>query len=756
MTASVCSLDPPTTRAWGVSPDNPDEAYFLTIFLSTTKDGGETLDSRPPDASPGFDNHDIWIDPTNGDRIIIANDEGVSISVNRGQNWHRIRLPIAQIYRVTTDTRVPYTVCGNLQDGPSVCGPSNSKFAGGIITGGADIPRGLWYSVGGGESGTATPDPIDPDIVWSSASSRGSAGGIVVRHDLRTRATHDVEVWPVAPFGHAAADVRYRFVWDFPILISPHDHNRVYATSQHVHMTEDGGHTWEVISPDLTLNTKETQVHSGGITPDNLGVEYGNAIYSIAESRLEPGVIWIGTNDGVVQLTRDGGTTWTNLTANIPDMLPWGTVYNIEPSRFAPGKAYITVNGHLEGNFDPWVYRTEDYGQTWDLIVDGLPHTPLSYVRNVREDPVRPGLLYLASENAMYISFNDGALWQPLQLNLPPAPVSWLTIQEQFNDLVLSTYGRGFWILDDLSPLQQLTPEVMASDAHLFEPRDAYRYRLVVDGIREMADDPTAGSNPPYGASISYWLGEPVDDDVVLSIADASGTEVSSMSGTNLSGINRVTWNLRLGTGGAFQQGSGGAPGQAFRLLAPPGRYLVTLRAGDVEMSQTLTILKDPESGGSLAEINTQFAMLRELDAALGRAAELTSWVDTIRVQLDTLGTRLAGDSNEAELRRTVTDLEESFMMVADSLVQQKPGGFFMWPVKLTAKLVYLANHVQSSDHRPTEQALEAQAFLEDLLQVAESDYEQLIRTELSRLNEALRRRGLDEVVILGGLPLVP
>ena len=456
-----------------VAPDDPDEAYFLTIFLSSTTDGGETLERRPPDASPGFDNHDIWIDPTDGDRIIIANDEGVSISQTRGRTWHRIRLPIAQIYRVTTDNRVPYTVCGNMQDGPSTCGPSNSKFAGGIITGGGDIPRGLWYSVGGGESGTATPDPVDPNIVWSSASSRGSSSGIVVRHDLRTRNTRDVEIWPVAPFGHAASDVRYRFVWDFPIAISPHDHNRVYAGSQHVHMTEDGGESWQVISPDLTLDTEETQVHSGGITPDNLGVEYGNTIYSIAESSIEPGLIWVGTNDGVVHLTRDLGETWTDVTENIPGMIPWGTVYNIEPSRFEPGKAYIAVNGHLEGNFDPWVYRTEDYGETWDLIVDGIPKTPLSFVRNVREDPVRPGLLYLAAENAIYVSFDDGGHWQTLQLNLPPAPVSWITIQEHFNDLVLSTYGRGFWILDDLSPLQQLTPAVMATDAHLFEPRDA-------------------------------------------------------------------------------------------------------------------------------------------------------------------------------------------------------------------------------------------------------------------------------------------
>ncbi len=731
----------------GVAPDNPDETYHLTIFLSSSSDGGETLEQRPPDASPGFDNHDIWIDPTNGDRIAIANDEGISISQTRGRTWHRIRLPIAQIYRVTTDTRVPYTVCGNMQDGPSTCGPSNSKLSDGLITGGADIPRGLWYSVGGGESGTATPDPVDPNIVWSSASGRGSASGIVVRHDLRTQDTRDVEVWPVAPFGHAAADVRYRFVWDFPIAVSPHDNERVYAASQYVHVTVDRGQHWEIISPDLTLNTKETQVHSGGITPDNLGVEYGNAIYSIAESPRQAGLIWVGTNDGLVQITRDGGQTWTNVTPNIPGMISWGTVNNIEPSRHDPGKAYITVNGHLEGNFDPWIYRTEDYGETWELIAEGIPRTPLSVARNVREDPVRPGLLYLATENAMYVSFDDGALWLPLQLNLPPAPVSWLTIQEHFNDLVLSTYGRGFWILDDLSPLQQLTNEVAASDMHLFEPRGAYRFRMLAGGIRAMADDPTAGTNPPYGASLAYWLAEETEDEVQLDVADAAGVTVASVTGTGHAGVNRVTWNLRFGSGGQFGQGNGGPPGRSFRLLAPPGEYQVTLHAAGREHTQRLSVLKDPNSGGTEEDIAAQHALLLELATDIETANDLTTRIDSIRSQLDSLAVRTADDTSVAAIRDASVELERSFTLVADSLVQQKPGGFFMWPVKLTAKLIYLANNVQSSDHAPTDQAREARAFLETLLHVAESEYEGLVVGDLATLNRMLRSRGLPPIV---------
>ncbi len=736
----------------GVSPEDADEAYFLTIFLSSTHDGGETLDQRPERASPGFDNHDIWIDPTDADRIAIGNDEGISISVTHGDSWHRIRLPIAQMYRVTTDNRIPYYVCGNMQDGPSTCGPSNSKSSGSYVTGGSEIPRGLWYSVGGGESGMATPDPTDPYVVWSTASGRGPASGIVVRHDLRTQQSRDVEVWPVAPFGHAAADIRYRFIWDFPIVISPHDNNKIYVGSQHLHATTNGGQSWDVISPDLTLNTKNTQVHSGGLTPDNLGVEYGNTIYSIAESRIQPGLIWVGTNDGVVQVTRDGGASWTNVTGNIPGLISWGTIGNVEPSRFDVGKAYITVNGHLEGNFDPWVYKTTDYGESWVGITNGLPRNPISNTRNVREDPVRPGLLYLATENGMFISFNDGADWQALQMNLPHTPVSWLTIQEHFNDLVLSTYGRGFWVLDDLSPFQQLTPDVAASQAHLFSPRPAYRFRLVDNTVREMADDPTAGDNPPYGASLSYWLGSEPSGEVTIAIADSNGTTIATVEGTGTIGVNRVTWNLRFSGEGEFGQGGGGPPGVGFRLLAPPGSYTATLKVGGTEHTQPLTLLKDPNTGGSEATIAEQFAMLEDLNADILESRLLTDRIDAIRTQLDSLTELLEETPDNAILREQALEIDQHFAALADSLVQQKPGGFFAWPVKLTSKLVYLANHVQSSDHEPTAQAREAHELLKALLGVARADYRGLVDGELARFNSRLNDAGLDAIVLVPSL----
>jgi photosystem II stability/assembly factor-like uncharacterized protein len=456
-----------------VSPDDADETYFLTASFAVSTDGARTLNTIARRNAPGGDHHDMWIDPTDADRMIVAHDQGLSISINRGKTWFRQRLTNAQMYHVTVDNAVPYNVLGNKQDEPTYRGPSDSRLQGARRIDG--IPRGMWHHVGGGESGWATPDPEDPDIVWSSASGSGMVGGIVVRYEEKRRQYRTVEVWPEQSRG-AASDVRYRFVWDAPLHISPHDHNTVYVGSQHVHRTRNGGQSWEVISPDLTLNDQSRMGLSGGLTGDNIGVEYAGTIFGIAESTIGPGVIWAGTNDGLLHITRDGGDTWTNLTQNIPDLPEWLAVRSIAPSRFDAGTAYVAMDGHQVNIRDPHVYRTRDFGASWEKITEGIPHSMLSYTKVVAEDPVRPGLLYLGTENAIYVSFDEGDHWQPLQNNLPHAPVSGIVVQEHFGDLVISTYGRGFWILDDLSALRQLTPEVMASASHLFRPRDSYRF----------------------------------------------------------------------------------------------------------------------------------------------------------------------------------------------------------------------------------------------------------------------------------------
>jgi photosystem II stability/assembly factor-like uncharacterized protein len=505
------------------SPDNENEVYFLTAAFSRSLDGGHTLTNMP--SVPGGDNHDIWIDPTNGDRIIVANDGGVGITQNRGRTWLRVQLPIAQLYHVTVDNQVPYFVYGNKQDGSSYRGPSNSLSAGGFGGGGGGgaqaaetganrptpptpggiIGRGSWHQVTGGESGFATPDPVDSNIIWSTASGSGSVGGIVSVFDERNLQGRNVEIWPEMTSGATAAEVKYRFNWEFPILISPHDHNRVYAGSQFVHVTNDGGQSWKVISPDLTRDDKSRMGFSGGLTGDNIGVEYAGVVFALAESPKQAGLIWAGTNDGLVQITRDGGKNWTNVTANIPGLPEWGTISNIEASRFDAGTAYISVDLHQVDNRDPFLYKTNDYGKTWTQITNGIPHSMLSYAHCIREDPVRRGLLFAGTENGVYVTFNDGQNWQPLQSNLPHAPVYWIAIQEHFHDLVLATYGRGFWILDDITPLEQMTPQMLDADAHLFPPRDTYRFRTAAQP-EAMPNDPTAGQNPPYGAAIDYNL----------------------------------------------------------------------------------------------------------------------------------------------------------------------------------------------------------------------------------------------------------
>ncbi len=753
-----------------VEPDDADQAYFLSIAFSSTNDGGITLAQRSVAESPGFDNHDMWIDPRDGRRMIVANDEGVAISVTRGATWQRTRLPIAQMYHVTTDNRVPYTVCGNMQDGPSTCGPSNSKITGASVTGNADIPRGMWYAVGGGESGWATPDPIDPNIVWSTASGRGSAGGIVVRYDVRAQKGRDVEVWPVSTAGHAAGEVRYRFVWDFPIAISPHDHNRIYVGSQFVHMTVNGGQSWELISPDLTLNDKSKQGHSGGLTGDNIGVEYGDVIYAIAESPAVPGLIWVGTNDGVVQLTRDGGKHWSNVTKNIPGMVPWGTVSNIEPSRFHAGTAYLTVNAHQEGNFDPWVYKTADYGATWTLIVNGLPKSPVGYARCVREDPRREGLLYLGTENGFYVSFDDGARWEPFQLNLPHSPVSWITVQDHFHDLVVATYGRGFYIIDDITPLEQVTPAVRAAAAHLFAPRSAYRFLSGDYSVREAADDPSGGHNPAYGASINYWLAAAAPAGVSITVQDSIGKSIRALTGPGAAGLNRAMWDLRfdpLTPGRAAPVAPGVAPpvgaeegaaraaggaggcgrGGSVMILAPPGRYSVRLRAAGAEFTQPLVVLRDPASSAAPHELAAQVALLEDLATDLSSSNALTGEIEGVRGQLHALSRRLGAEETSAGLRASADSVERRFMLVADSLVQRNPGAFYEWPQKLSAKLAYLATEVQNSDHRPTAQAREADSYLKAQLALVKSEYASLVAHELAALNDALRKRGIAPVL---------
>jgi photosystem II stability/assembly factor-like uncharacterized protein len=749
-----------------VSPDDENEVYFFSAAFSRTLDGGKTLTEMP--ASPGGDNHEMWIDPKDGNRMAVVNDGGVSISINGGQTWNHIQLPIAQIYHVTVDDQIPYNVYGNKQDGGSYRGPSNSLqfgFFGG--RGPGPISRSVWEGISGGESGFATVDPVDNNIVWNSGTGSGSVGGTVIVDDLKDKQAHVVEVWPETTNGAPAADVKYRFNWEFPIAISPFDHNKVYVGSQFVHVTTDRGNSWHVISPDLTRNDRSKMGISGGLTPDDIGVEYAGVVFSIAESPKEQGVIWAGTNDGLVQITRDGGKNWTNVTANIPDLPEWGTVDNIEASRYAAGKAYITVDFHQMNDRDPYVYKTSDYGKTWTKITNGIPHSPLSYAHCVREDPVRPGLLYLGTENALYVSFDDGDNWQPLQAGLPHAPVYWVAVQQRFHDLAVATYGRGFWILDDISPLEHLTSDAQSSDAHLFAPRDAYRFRNVSQPA-SVSYDPTTGHNPPYGADINYFLKSPVNGGVKISIQDANGKTVRTINGSNAAGINRVWWDLRFEPAKQFHlrtsplyapevtvgpEGWRQIPGvEPISMLAPPGTYTVKLQANGQEYTEKLTVLKDPHSSGTEADIQAQDRLMMQIRDEMDAMADTVNQIESVRAQLADFENQLGDDQNSKSLRSSADELANKLVDLESHMLQLKVTGRgqddVRWESMLVEKLNYLAQGVSDSDFAPTTQQVEVNDVLKKEVAQYSSETQQLMSKDVAAFNSMLHGHGIGNIMV--------
>ena len=745
-----------------VAPDNDNETYYLTAGFARSNDGGETARLMIAGNSPGGDNHDIWIDPTNANRIAVANDGGVSISTTRGQTWFRIQLPIAQMYHVTVDNRIPYYVYGNEQDDPSYRGPSRS--GGGGVSG--SIPRSAWQPVGGGESGWATPDPVDPNIIWSSASGSGSIGGIVERYDLRNGQIRRVEVWPDQTNGSPAADVKYRFVWTFPLTISPHDHKKLYVGSQFVHQTTDDGQSWQVISPDLTTNDKSKQGFSGGLTGDNIGVEYFSTLYAIAESPREKGLIWTGSNDGLVHLTRDGGKNWTNVTKNLPNLPPSGTISNIEPSRYEPGAAYLTVDLHQVNNRDPFIYKTKDYGKTWKAITNGIPRSMLSYAHCIREDPVRRGLLYAGTENGLYVSFDDGEKWEPLQSNLPRAPVYWMVIQEHFNDLVVGTYGRGFWILDDLTPIQQMNQTVSDASAHLFPPRPTYRFRASTQPVT-MSDDPSAGQNPPYGAAISYYLKSAPPGDVKIRIEDAKGQLVRTLNGTKNVGLNRINWNLegeqttevRMRTAPAYApeiklgpDGTRNAPGAGrLSILMPPGNYTVKLSVAGQNLAQPLILRKDPNSGGTEADITQQASMMLELRKDLESGAQMVNQIEFIRSQLQRLMATLNTGSDSVAVKSAAVAFDKKLIDIEENLIQRRLTGqgqdTVRWPPKLLSKINYLAGGLGSGDFAPTKQQREVHALFKGQLAGLRQRMDAVLNQDLVAFNKVLVDNGIKTTI---------
>ena len=735
----------------GVAPDDPDEVHFMSTVHTRSLDGGVSFE-----VISGGDNHDIWIDPLDPDRMIIGNDQGVRISTNRGRNWYRPLLPIAQMYHVYTDTRVPYNLYGNRQDGPSTGGPSNT------LTQGA-IPVGAWRSVGGCETGFAIPDTVTNDVVWS-----GCYEGILERHELSTGITRTVSIWPDNPEGWAAAGVRYRFQWTFPVHISPHDNDVVYAGSQHVHRTSDGGHSWSLISPDLTRADTTRMQKTGGLTTEDVSPTYASVLFAIAESPIAAGTIWAGSNDGLVHVTRDGGGSWTEVARNIDGLEEWGTVSNIEPSRHDPATAYVTFDFHQLGGTDPYVYKTEDYGASWRSLADDIPRSVFSYVHVVREDPVRPGLLYLGTENSLYVSFDDGVRWTPLQGDLPHAPVHWLEIQPHFNDLVVGTYGRGFWILDDITPLQQLGADMAESGVHLFAPRPAYRF-LPREARNSQPDDPAAGENPDYGASINFHLGEELAGPVTLEVETMEGEPVRTLSGNAGAGMNRMMWDLRHQASatprlrtpalehahrGVGQDGWRPPPdGGPVRPLAIPGRYRVRLVAGTEERAAELEILQDPASTASAEDMRAQLALQLGLREMSDSTAELINRVEWTRRGLADLEERVRGNPLYAEVAEVGEELAQALIDLEMELFDLRLTGgsarqdTIRWPRQLWAKIASLAGYSSGSDDPPTDSMRQVGDNYRVLLEQYLRRWAELAAGDIADFNRLLVERGLPPII---------
>ena len=755
------------------APDRADEVTFAATRQSVSLDGGHTVESEGYE-QPGWDHHDIWIDPLDPDRRIVGHDGGVSITSDRGRSWYRPQLPIAQMYHVSTDDRVPYFVYSNRQDGPSMRGPSRVLY-GGRTQG---IPVGEWHSVGGCEVGFSMVHRADRNLVWT-----GCYDGQLELYDLRSGQSRDVSVWPLAIESSPASDLEYRFQWTAPFATSPHDPEAVYAGSQYVHRSRDRGQSWERISPDLTTADPALMRRTGGLTLDDAGPTIAPVVFAIAESPLEPGLIWAGTNDGQVQLTRDDGASWTNVTSNLPGLPPRGTVRNIDPSDVDAGAAYVAVDRHQEGDTTPYLFRTNDYGETWTDLGAGLPRGPLANVHTVREDPEQPGLLFLGTESSLHVSFDDGANWRSLSrrsdgaANLPPAPVHWIEVQEHFDDLVVATYGRGIWVLDDLTPLREIARGLTSRAPTLLAPRVTYRFRSRGAPMAQ-PDVPATGTNPPYGALLHYWIpASTAGDDVAatIRIRDAEGDLVRTLDDLpSAPGLHRVTWDLRHDATTEVrlrskpderpdwempERGWRALPdGGRFSMLAAPGGYLLELvlptgsdeaDEGDPVSTVDMDLLLDPDSAASASDLAAQQALLGEIRDGIERAALLINEAERLRRDLRQLEGRLSesgSDIDVFEATNQAGSLREELRAIEGEFFDLRMTGTgqdsLRWPRRLYARLTYLARSVGQADVRPTDQQTAVWRMLSAELAAQEDRFDATLAGPLADLNRTLADSG--------------
>ncbi len=734
-------------------PQNADVVYVLNVQFLKSIDGGRTFSTI---SVPHADNHDLWIDPNNSQRMINANDGGANVTYNGGQTWTEQDQATAQFYHVILDNQFPYKVYGAQQDNSTI----------GILsrtTGGGGIDRQHWHSVGGGESGYIAPKWDDPNIVYA-----GSYGGYLTRYDHRTGETRTINVWPENPMGGGAEGMKYRFQWTYPIVVSPHDANVLYVAGNHVFKSTNEGMSWEMISPDLTRNDKTKLGPSGGpITRDNTSVEYYCTIFAFAESHVQKGILWAGSDDGLIYLSRDGGGSWQNVTPK--DLPEWSLVSIIEPSHHDVATVYVAATRYKLDDFRPYLFKSTDFGKTWKKIVRGIPDK--DYTRVIREDPHRSGLLYAGTENGVYVSFDGGDRWQSLQLNLPIVPIHDLAVHQREKDLVAGTHGRSFWILDDLTPLHQLSEEVSKADVYLFKPRDPYR----VGGGGFSRPGAAIGKNPPAGAVVYYHLKHTPKEEVKLEFLDAAGKLIKSFSSkqeqreegeggqqespfatvaqqrvSTDSGMNRFVWDLRYPDattvpGAILWAGTTRGP------IAPPGIYQVRLVIGERTWTQPFELKKDPRDENTEQDFKEQFELLIKIRDKVSEAHQAVNTIREITKQLDDLIKRMKGHAKEKMITDAAKELKSKLTAVEEEIIQTRirsSQDALNYPIKLNNKLAALASTVADGTSRPTKQAYEVFADLSSKLDAQLAKLKPVLEAELPAFNKLVKENDVPAVIL--------
>jgi hypothetical protein len=721
-------------------------------------DGGATVKEA---RGGGWDYHDVWIDPTAPARMIVGSDGGISLSNDGGESWRRPPVAIAQLYHVTVDTRRPYSLLASAQDFGTVVGPSRDLDDGGITL-------GAWHGAGGGEAGQIVADPSDPDVVYA-----GEYLGYLSRYDAKSRRVRNVSIYPENLSGHGVADGKVRFQWTSPILISQHDPKTVYHAANVIFRTQDAGQTWQAVSPDLTRDDETKQQWSGGpITGDNTGVEFYGTVFALAESPLQKGLLWAGSDDGLVHLSRDGGAHWENVTKNLPGLPEWGTVQTIEPSPHAVGSAYLVVDAHRLDDPRPHLWRTDDFGKTWKRITKGLDDaTPLHVVR---EDPEKKGLLYLGTERGVQVSWDRGETWTGLSVGLPKAlPVHSLVVAQ--GDLVIGTMGRSIWILDDLTPVREWAPAIAGAPLHLFPTRTAVRWhhgsRMTEDGSHQ---------NPPTAALLHYALAEDAKGELTLTVLDAAGRTVRKLSSVppppqfpegdpergpdaedpkglpKSKGLHRVAWDLHEDGPTLIPRAriDWGDPSVGPRAL--PGKYTVKLSVDGREATTTVVVEQDPNVRDvSDQDLRVQHAFALEMRDAMTRlsqdVARLRAASEQLRDRARRLGEEGSTDGAIGSLAQDATALADSLdalerrfhnptAEVTYDILAMKGGA------QLYSRLSPLYNFVYEADGAPTQGMKEVFAGHRQELAALEAELDGLLGAKLDDLNRRAREAGVEFV----------